>query len=98
MERVWITTAEIEVEPGDMPSGDTLGFMSVTMWASSHNDFVHKLEAYLAQYRWKLLSVENTSVVDPSKDYGDEVKQMIDETMQDRNAIRLGTYYSYKPE
>ena len=98
MENVWITTAEIEVEPGDMPSGDTLGFMRITMWASSHEDFVQKLEAYLAKYRWKLLSMDNTSAVDPSKDYGDEVNQMIDETLQDHNAIRLGTYYSYKPQ
>ena len=98
MQRVWITTAEIEVKPGDMPSGDTLGFMRVTMWASCHDDFAQKLEAYLAKYKWKLLSIENTSVVEPSQDYGDEVNQMIDETLQDRNAVRLGTYYSYKPQ
>jgi hypothetical protein len=98
MERVWITTAEIGVEPGDMPSGDTLGFMRVTMWASCHDDFIHKLGAYLAKYKWKLLSVENTSIVDPSHDYGDEVNEMIGETLKHRNAVRLGTYYSYKPE
>ena len=97
MVQVWITTAEVEVEPGDMPSGDTLGFMRITMWASSHEDFVQKLEVYLSKYRWKLLSMENTAAVDPSKDYGQEVNQMIDETLQDHNAIWLGTYYSYKP-
>jgi hypothetical protein len=98
MENVWITTAEVQVEPGDMPSGDTLGFMRITMWASSEKDFVQKLRAYLAQYEWKLLSMENTAVVDPLADYGDEVNQMIDETLQDHNAVRLGTYYSYKPD
>jgi len=67
------------------------------MWASSYDDFVQKLEAYLSKYRWKLLSIENTAAVDPSRDYGDEVNQMIDETLRDSNAIRLGTYYSYKP-
>lgn len=92
-----MTTAEVQVEPGDMSSGDTLGFMRVTMWASSGEDFLRKLEAYLAQYRWKLLSTEKTQVVDPSSDYGEEVNQMIDETLQDRSAVRLGTYYSYKP-
>lgn len=84
--------------PADMPSDDTLGFMRLTMWASSHKDFVRKLEAYLAKYQWILLSMDNTSIVDPSKDYGDEVNQMIDETLQDHNAIRLGTYYTYKPQ
>jgi hypothetical protein len=98
MENVWITTAEIQVEPGDVPSGDTLGFMRVTMWASSQEHLLQKLEAYLAEYNWKLLSAEHTSLVDPSRDYGDEYNQMIDETLQDRNAIRFGTYHSYKPE
>ena len=97
MENIWITTAEIGVEPGDMPSGDTLGFMKVTMWASSREDFATKLSAYLSKYKWKLLSIENTDVVDPSRDYGDEVNQMIDETLQDHIAVRLGTFYSYKP-
>jgi hypothetical protein len=97
MENVWITTAEVEVEPGDMPSGDTLGFIRVSMWASSREDFLQKLTAYLAKYRWKLLSMDKTGVVDPSLDYGDEVNAMIDETLKDRNAVRLGTYYSYKP-
>jgi hypothetical protein len=97
MEKVWITTAEVQVESGDMPSGDTLGFMRITMWASSQEDFLQKLEAYLAKYKWKLLSTEKTEMADTSSDYGDEVNQMIDETLKDRNAVRLGTYYSYKP-
>ena len=97
MEKVWITTAEIQVEPGDMPSGDTLGFMRITVWASSHEEFRQRLTAYLAKYKWKLLSMDKTQVVDPSLDYGDEVNQMIDETLRDQNAVRLGTYYSYKP-
>ena len=97
MEKIWITTAEVQVEPGDMRSGDTLGFMRVTMWASSREDFLQKLETYLDKYKWKLLSTDRTEVADPSSDYGDEVNQMIDETLKDRNAVRLGTYYSYKP-
>lgn len=80
-----------------MPSGDTLGFMRVTMWASSSEEFVSKLEAYLTEYKWKLLSMENTAAVDLSADYGDEVNRMIDETSQDHNAVRLGTFYSYRP-
>ncbi len=67
------------------------------MWASSREDFLQKLEAYLTGYRWKLLSTEKTMVVDPSNDYGEEVNQMIDETSQDHKAVRLGTFYSYKP-
>jgi hypothetical protein len=98
MDKVWITTAEIVVEPGDMPSGDTLGFMRITMWASSQEEFCRRLTAYLARYGWKLLSMGNTAIVDSSVDFGEEVNQMIDETLQDQNAIRLGTFYSYKPD
>ena len=85
--QVWTTTAEVEVEPGDMPSGDTQAFKRVTMWASSHDDYVQKLGGISRQI-----------MVDPSTDYGDEVNQMFDERIQDRNAVRLGTFYSYKPD
>jgi hypothetical protein len=96
MQRVWITWAEVAVEPGDMPSGDTLGFMWIAMWASSEPELLNKLERYLAKYNWKLISTEKTAIADPSHDYGDEKNKMIDETLQDNNAIRLGIYYSYK--
>src|SRR5689334_1479976 len=96
MEKLWTTTAEVAVQPGNMPSGDTLGFMKVLMWASSEENFVEKLNEYLCKYQWSLLSLENTEVVDPSEDYGDDGNQMIEEMLQDRNAVRLGTYYSYK--
>jgi len=97
MEQVWITLAEVGMEPEDMPSGDTLGFMWATLWASSAEDLSQRLEAYLGKYRWALLGMENTQIADSSSDRGDEVNRMIDETLLDRNAIRLGTYYSYKP-
>jgi hypothetical protein len=79
-EKLWITTAEVQTHPGDMPSGDTLGFMKVTMWASSCQDLNKRLDAYLANYKWRLLSMERSEVVDPSHDYGEEANQMIEET------------------
>jgi len=79
-----------------MPSGDTLGFMWITMWASSESEFLTKLETYLATYKWTLISTEQTAIADPSHDYGDENNKMIDETLADKNAIRLGSYHSYK--
>ena len=41
------------------------------------------------------MGVEMTHEADLTRDHGDEINQMIDETQQDRNAIRLGTFYSY---
>jgi hypothetical protein len=97
MEEIWIATVEVEVQPGDVPSGDTLGFMRITMWASSRQDFLRKVEHYFSQYSWRVISIENVELVEDSKDYGDEVNKMIDETSRDRNAVRLGTFFSYKP-
>jgi hypothetical protein len=95
---IWITNAEVRVQPGDMPSGDTLGFMKITMWAASRQDFEERVSAYFKKYQWDLLSADHSFQVDPDADYGDEVNQMIDETAENENFVRLGTYYSYKPE
>jgi hypothetical protein len=96
MESVWITTAEVGVEPGDMPSGDVVGFMKITSWATSEEAFIEKIRMYLSKYNWVLISVERTELADPSHDYGDETNQLIDETLRNKERIGLGTYYSYK--
>jgi hypothetical protein len=98
MAQVWITKAEVRAQPGDVPSGDTLGFMQITMWASSEQEFLERVRAYFDKYQWELLSTQNTLRVDPNHDYGEEINQMMDETSEDENFVRLGTYYSYKPE
>jgi hypothetical protein len=96
MDEIWIATVEVEVQREDVPSGDTFGFMRITMWASSRQDFLGKLERYFSEYGWRLISVDNVELVERSKDYTDEVNQMIDETSQDHDAVRLGTFFSYK--
>jgi hypothetical protein len=96
MQSVWITMAEVSVEPGDISGAYTLGFMWMTAWASSEEELLEKLATYLAIYKWKLISTERTAIADPSHDYGDEKNKMIDETLEDKNAIRLGTFHSYK--
>jgi hypothetical protein len=96
MQCVWMTLAELSVEPGDMATENTLGFMWITMWAESEQEVLKKLQTYLAKYKWTLISTEHTGIVDPSNDYGDERNKMIDETLANKNAIRLGTYHSYK--
>ena len=98
MMAIWVTTAEVRVEPGDMPSGNTYGFMKILIWATSEADFLDRVRAYLEKYSWELLSVQATEQVDPDRDHGDEMNEMIDEMMEDQNFVRLGTYYSYTPE
>jgi hypothetical protein len=71
MENVWITLAEIQVKPGDMSSGDTLGFMWVTRWATSEEDLLQKLNRvlpstagpYLGPKRLKWLRPRSTAVM-----------------------------------
>lgn len=66
MEKIWKALAEIAVEPGDTTSDNTVGFTWVTMWATSREELATKLEGFLEKYRWKLLSLDETQVVDPS--------------------------------
>jgi hypothetical protein len=94
----WITTAEVRVKPGDMPTSDVLGFMKIAMWAKSEAEFLNQIRARIAEYQWELLSYENAVIVDPDKDYGDELNDVIDPIRQDQSYIGFGTYYSYKPE
>ncbi|MDZ7640059.1 MAG: hypothetical protein U5J83_17715 [Bryobacterales bacterium] len=70
--------------------------MTVTMWAKSERDFIAKAKAYFQKYDWEIISVEDTRKVEPSLDYGEEVNRMVAETLLDAEAVRLGTYYSYK--
>ncbi len=79
-----------------MPSGDTLGFMKITMWALSESDFVERVRAYLEKYGGQPLALENIERVKPPRDYGDEVNGMIEETLEDCQAVRLGTFFSYR--
>jgi hypothetical protein len=95
MQTIWMTTAEVRLEPEDASPGYNHGFMRICVWAESEEEFLKKLKDYLESYQWFLMGVEMTHEADLTRDHGDEINQMIDETQQDRNAIRLGTFYSY---
>ena len=98
MEKVWITTAEVKLQREDSSSGNPLGFINIVMWASSEGEVAKKIDLYLAKYDWKLISIEKTRIADPATDYGDEMNQLVDQTFRDKNAICLGTFYSYKTD
>lgn len=93
---MWLVTCEILVEPGDMPSGSTKGFVNVTTWADSTEAIREKLTRYLATFNWHLLSITREVPVDDSRDYGDEINDMIERASTNPQAIILGTFYSYK--
>jgi hypothetical protein len=98
MERIWKIVAEILVEPGDMPSGLTKGFMNVTTWAESEDSARDKLEKYIERFNWRVISIEDARPVADGEKYVDEQMQdMIDRTRTNPNAIILGTFHGYKP-
>lgn len=68
------------------------------MWAESEQDFLECVRDYFKRYQWDLLSIDHAFEIDPEVDYGDEINRMLDETSENENFARLGTYYSYKPE
>jgi hypothetical protein len=98
MEQIWKVIAEVLVEPGDLPSGDTKGFLIVTTWADSLETARQKLSRYLESYKWHLISIEDAHPIDETLDYGEEIDDMIARTVRDGNAIILGTFHSYKED
>lgn len=97
MEKIWKVVAEILVEPGDMPSGLTKGFMNVTTWADSAESARGKLAKYIEQFKWHVISIEDARPVADNEEYNDEqMEDMIARTRTNPNAIILGTFHGYK--
>ncbi len=63
MERIWKLVVEVQVEPGDMPSGLTKGFMNVTTWAESAQSARDKLAKYIERFKWHVISIEDVRLV-----------------------------------
>lgn len=98
MEKIWILTVEVLVEPGDLPSGATRAFTTVTTWAESPEKAREKLAHYLGTFKWKLLDVEQASPYAEEATYHENVAGMLERTMENPEAIILGEFHSYKPE
>ena len=96
MTNIWLVTCEILVEPGDMPSGLTKGFVNVTTWADSVEGVREKVTRYLQTFNWHLLSVARAVPIDDSCDYDSEIEDVIERTSTNPQAIILGTFHSYK--
>jgi hypothetical protein len=98
MQEIWRVVAEVLVEPGDVPSGDTKGFLIVTTWADSLDTAQEKLSRYLESFKWHLISIEDAHPIDENQDYGEEIAEMIERARNNPDAIILGTFHSYKED
>jgi hypothetical protein len=98
MLKIWILVVEVLVEPGDLPSGSTRAFTTVTTWAASAEEAREKLSRYLGTFNWKVLDMEQARPHSDSVTYQESVADMIDRTRNNPQAIILGEFHTYKPE
>jgi hypothetical protein len=98
MQTMWMVTSEVLVEAGDLPSGSTKAFVNVIAWADSVDTLKDKLSCYLESYNWHLISIEKAQPIDESRDYGEEVAEMIAKTRNNPDAIILGRFFTYKED
>jgi hypothetical protein len=97
MVQIWKLVVEVLVEPGDIPSGLTKGFMNVTTWADSADSATDKLAKYIERFNWHIVSVENARPVADNEEFEDEdMEDMIARTRTNSNAIILGTFHGNK--
>jgi hypothetical protein len=95
---LWLVICEVLFEPGDLPLGDTKGFMRVTMWGDSEQSLRSRLAECLESYRWHLISIESASPINEDSNYPEEVAEMVDRTRGNPEAIIVGRVFSYKEE
>jgi hypothetical protein len=94
---IWKLVAEILVQPGDMPTGLTKGFMNVTTWADSAESAAQKLSGYIKRFNWHVISIEEARIVGEDDEFADEqLEDMVAKTRSNPDAIILGTFHGYK--
>ncbi len=98
MQKIWILVVEVLVEPGDLPSGSTRAFTTVTTWATSAEEAREKLSQYLGTFNWKLLDMEQARAHSDSVTYQESIADMIERTRNNPQAIILGEFHTYKPD
>ena len=97
-QQLWVVSAEILMKPGDLASGDTKGFTNVVTWAYSSQAAQQKVSEVLKSYGWEVLGFEAAGPFDDSRDYDDNLLDIVDQARANPNACIIGTVFTYKPE
>ena len=87
-ETVWLVTAEVAMD-------GEIGFINITLWASSSQHAIERIETYFKRFDWAIVSVSRAIEADPDHDYGEENNQLLEEARANHGYIRLGTYFTY---
>ena len=95
METMWLVLIEVVAQTGTPPEPE-IGFMNVTTWADSKVTASAKIGQYLESFGWHLVSVEKASVIDEDAECDEVLRDMIERTSTNQNAIILGTFHTYK--
>ena len=98
MQQLWVVTAEILVQTGDLASSNTKGFTNVVTWADSAKTAQQKVSKVLKSYGWEVLGIEVARRFDDSRSYDDELLDIVDQARTNPNACIIGTVFSYKPD
>jgi len=97
-QQLWVITAEVLVKPGDLASGDTKGFTNIVAWADSSKAAQQKVWDVLKSYGWEVLGIEAVRSFDDSRNYDDDILEIVDQARTNPDACIIGTVFSYKPE
>ena len=97
-QQLWVITAEILVKPGDLASGDTKGFTNIVTWADSPKTAQQKVWEVLKSYGWEVLGIEAVRRFDDSRNYDDDILEIVDQARTNPDACIIGTVFSYRPE
>jgi hypothetical protein len=89
---IWIGIVQISYFDGDTPDIRKNAFTVVTTWASDAEEFAEKCQRMSEGHGWNLLGVERASPASTRHDYSNEVKDMLDRTRVNHNAIIYGTF------
>ncbi len=98
MQELWVVTAEIVVERGDLPSGNTNAFVNVVTWADSPSRVTQKVRQCLESYGWSLVGIEDAHPFDEARIYGDKVLDTVEQAKSNPQACIMVEAFSYKPE
>lgn len=94
--QIWIGTVELEYTAQDAPRRVKQAFTNITTWAEDYDEFCEKTEQMLEHYGWHLLGVQEAAPVHKNKEFGDEVRQMIERTRENHSAVIYGTFHSHR--
>jgi len=95
---LWIVTAEIVLQPGDLASGKTKAFVNVVTWADWSKMAEETVSRCLESYGWYVISIEDSHPVEDDRIYEEDIADIIDQARVNPNAVIYGTMFSYKGE